>query len=74
MLTRALMLEFDRLKQENQRQALHIKYLEGRVQKLSDVLRRWVDIAVMWQGKHAILRHENNQLRRKLYRQEKVAK
>lgn len=37
-------------------------------------LNRWRDLAVMWQGKHAILRHENNQLRRKLYRQEKVAK
>lgn len=28
-------------------------------------LRRWKEIAVFWQGKFNILRHENNQLRKK---------
>lgn len=31
---------------------------------------KWQQWGVMWQGKHAILRHENNKLRRALYRQE----
>lgn len=35
---------------------------------------KWQQYAVLWQGKHAILRHENNKLRRALYRQEKKAK
>jgi hypothetical protein len=40
---------------------------QGRTEK---ALRRQVDLVEMWHGKYAIVKHENNVLRRKLKRQE----
>jgi hypothetical protein len=36
----------------------------------SDVRKRMVAIAMRWEGKCKILKHENNKLRNKLYRKE----
>lgn len=50
-------------------EAMHRERLEhiARIDRLTDSVTKW-------QGRHAIVRHENNVLRRTMYRQEKKAK
>lgn len=48
-----------------------LKWAQTRHDTQTRLTRREREMAVFWQGKFAIVKHENNALRRKLYRTEK---
>lgn len=51
-----------------------VRYYEAWLKKNNEhhaIYMKFQQQAVYWQGKHAILRHENNKLRKAMYRQEK---
>jgi hypothetical protein len=56
--------EIERLRRE-------LAYYKDKQKCLHRVLIRWRDIAERWHGKYAIVKTENNALRRKLYQKEK---
>lgn len=44
--------------------------LERRIELLQKAYNRHVDLATFWHGKFALIKHENNQLRRKINRKD----
>lgn len=45
------------------------EYFIGKSDRLERVIKRQNELAQMWQGKYAIVKHENNKLRQRLWYQ-----
>jgi hypothetical protein len=58
--------ELGKLVEERDRLLRYESAWKKRIEWLQSSLKRRCELVVLWQGKHSIVKHENNKLRRKM--------